>query len=136
MGRPRQIPIDDVLRLRRAGRTAPEIAAELSCSRDAVLNILHANGIRGRNRTIAVERQQLLELWDTPRTLIEIGAELGCSSTTVLRLQKQHGLPKRECVRPDPDDVSPEEDAASADSLAFSPWVAARIKELRLGMPA
>lgn len=136
MGRPRRVSVEDVLRLRQAGRTAPQIAGELACSRDRVLEILHENGIRGRNRSFAVEKQQLLELWDTPRTLGEIGAQLGCSTTTVLRLQKQHALPRRECVRPPPDEaVSPEEDAASADSLAFSPWVAARIKELRLGMP-
>ena len=83
-----------------------------------------------------VDRQQLLDLWQTPRTLIEIGVELGCSSTTVYRLKQQHQLPPRE-RRPPPDvAISPEEEAASADSLQFSPWVAARIRELRLGMPA
>lgn len=128
---------DDVVRLRQAGFTIREIAEDLQCCVRSVERTLQSRGISaGRRDRVEVTRQQMLELWATPKTLVEIGAELGCSSTTVLRLQKAHDLPRRECVRPDPDEeVTPEEDAASADSLALSPWVQARIKELRLGLP-
>lgn len=137
MARTRELRIEDVVRLRQDGQTVRQIATAMACGVNMVREILKSKGLDGNGRAITVERQQLLELWSTPRTLIEIGAELGCSSTTVLRLQKEHALPRRDCVRPPLDeDVSPEEDAASADSLALSPWVAARIKELRLGMPA
>lgn len=136
-GRPREIDHDDVVRLRNAGFSIEEIAEEMACNDNHVREILRARGMGGLVRVVKVDRQRLLDLWNSPRTLIEIGAELGCSCTTVSRLQREHGLPRRTYFRPDMvDDVTPEEDAASADSLALSPWVQSRIKELRLGMPA
>lgn len=136
MPRPREVSVDDVVRLRNAGFTVPEIADDLDCSLSSVRNVLKDAGMTGSLGPVAVERQTLLDLWSSDKSLSEVGAELGCSVTTVLRLGRKHALPSRTAFNADPDDfVSPEEDAASAESLRLSPWVAARIKELGLGMP-
>ena len=128
-------PAEDVVRMRRAGFTVPEIAADLGCRQEAVRQALRASGHGELCGQVVIEHQRLLELWTSRKTLGEIGAELCCSSQTVLRLGKTHGLQTRTEMMADPDlEVTPEEDAASADSLALSPWVQARIKELRLGM--
>ena len=132
----RDAPVADVVRMRRAGFTVPEIAADLGCRQEAVRAALRDSGLGGLCGQVVVEHQRLLELWTSSKTLSEIGVELCCSSQTVLRLGRSHGLQTRTEMAADPDlDVSPEEDAASADSLALSPWVQARIRELGLGTP-
>lgn len=130
------MPFDDVIRLRNAGFTIAEIADDLDCSLTSVRLILKRANMTGGCGPITIERQHLLELWQSQKTLSEIAAELECAPVTVLRLARRHDLPKRMAFAVDVDDVTPEEDAASAESLRLSPWVQKRIDELQIGMPA
>lgn len=135
-GRPKMVCDADVIRLRNAGFTEREIADDLVCSVTTVQKVLRDAGMTGGCGSVTVERQRLLELWDSDKTLNQIGAELECSPQTVLRLVRRHQLPPRPAFVVEHNEaVSPDDDAASADSLRLSPWVQARIEELRLGMP-
>ena len=91
-------------------------------------------------RFYTVDVPKLFRLWnDSDYTRSEIARELGLTDKQLQSSASRHGLgPRGACHRAFSmeDAESPEDDAASAESLAFSPWVAARIKELRLGMPA
>lgn len=136
-GRPKMVCDADVIRLRNAGFTEHEIADNLQCSRITVQRILKKSGLTGGSGCVTVERQRLIELWESDRTLHEIGAELNCAPQTVLRLGRRHQLPARPAFVVEQNEaVSPDEEAASAESLRLSPWVQARIDELGLGMPA
>lgn len=128
---------DLIVAMRKSGTCLAEIAEIVGCSERSVSAVLVANGMLKWKRRITCDRDHLLDMWQRGLTLIQIGIELGCSSATVVELAKEMNMPRRPGQRVDPDgDVSPEEDAASADSLALSPYVQARIKELGLGMPA
>lgn len=87
-----------------------------------------------------VDVPKLFRLWnDSDYTRVEIARELGLRERQLQDVAARYGLgPRGACHRAFSmeDAESPEEDAASGQSLALSPWVAARIKELRLGMPA
>lgn len=91
----------------------------------------------GSKYTVDVPR--LFQLWHDPTyTRVEIARDLGLTDKQLQSSASRHGLgPRGACHRAFSmeDASSPEEEAASAESLDFSPWVAARIKELRLGMP-
>lgn len=85
-----------------------------------------------------VDVPRLFALWnDKGYTRAEIARELGLTDKQLQSSSERYGLKARGCCRRSfsVDDATPEEDAASGDSLALSPWVQARIKELRLGMP-
>lgn len=87
---------------------------------------------------IIIDVQRLFALWhDKQLTRAEVARGLGISDKTLCAMADRYGLTDRApTYRCDSAiDVSPEDEAASADSLAFSPYVAARIKELRLGIP-
>lgn len=86
-----------------------------------------------------VDVPRLFALWnDHNYTRVEIARELGLRERQLQDVAARYGLgPRGACHRAFSmeDAESPEEEEASADSLAFSPWVAARIRELKLGMP-
>lgn len=90
--------------------------------------------------TYTVDSQRLVALWnDENYTRAEIARALGLRERQLQDVAERHGLgPRGACHRAFSmeDAESPEEEAASSASLEFSPFVAARIKELRLGMPA
>lgn len=93
-----------------------------------------------RGRFYKVDVPRLFALWnDNEYTRVEIARELGLTEKQLQSSATRHGLGPRGCCHRafsmQDGAESPEEEAASSESLAFSPWVAARIKELRLGMP-
>lgn len=86
-----------------------------------------------------VDVPRLFALWnDRACTRVEIARELGLTETQLRAAAQRHGLgPRGRCHRAFSmlDDANPEHDTAE-DSLAFSPWVAQRIKELQIGLHA
>lgn len=91
----------------------------------------------GSKYTVDVTR--LVELWhDTDYTRAEIARELGLTDKQLESSASRNGLGRRGCCHRafSMEEPPTDEDEASAAGLAFSPWVAARIKELGLGMPA
>lgn len=91
------------------------------------------------SRFYTVDVPKLFRLWnDSDYTRAEIARELGLTDKQLQSSASRHGLGPRGCCHRAfsmEDAATPEEEAASADSLALSPYVQARIKELRLGMP-
>lgn len=91
-------------------------------------------------RKANVDVPRLFALWaDREYTRVEIARALRLTEKQLQTASGKHGLgPRGACHRAFSmeDATSPEEEAASADSLALSPWVAARIQELRIGYPA
>lgn len=88
----------------------------------------------------SVDVPRLFALWnDKSYTRVEIARELGLRERQLQDVAARYGLRARgPCKRAFSleDGESPAEDAASGDSLALSPWVQARIKELGLGVMA
>jgi len=88
---------------------------------------------RGKNK-IEVDVPTMFKLWndDTLRTE-EVAMQLGISTNTLRKIGRRHGLLHR--VSPMVNDVhgapSDAEDMLSRDSLALSPWVAARAEMFR-----
>jgi hypothetical protein len=88
---------------------------------------------RGRNK-IEVDVPLMFKLWndDTLRTE-DVALRLGISTNTLRKLGRRHGLVHR--VSPMVNEVhgapSDAEDMLSRDSLALSPWVAARAAMFR-----
>lgn len=84
-----------------------------------------------------VDIAELRLLWCAGWSVRDLAAKYGVSETLIYSLKVRHRLLKRD--RPDmsePPAPSPEDAAASEDSLRLSPWVQARIDELRIGLPA
>lgn len=80
----------------------------------------------------------LYRLWNNHAMRPEdVAKELGISTSFLRRLAVRHRLPPRPVWRDRSDNDAPSqaEELLSQDSLRLSPWVQARIKELRLGMP-
>lgn len=87
-----------------------------------------------------VDVPKLIALWnDKNYTRVEIARELGLRERQLQDAATRHGLrargPCRRAFSLD-DGETPSEDATSGDSLALSPWVQARIKELGIGASA
>jgi len=88
---------------------------------------------RGKNK-IEVDVPLMFKLWndDTLRTE-DVAMQLGISTNTLRKIGRRHGLLHR--VSPMVNDVhgapSDAEDLLSRDSLALSPWVAARAEMFR-----
>jgi hypothetical protein len=91
------------------------------------------------SRLKSVSVPTLFRLWsDNDLTVTEVARELGIDVHYLYTLADRHKLPQRKRVsRCDTFDAvnTPEEEEASANSLALSPYVQRRIIELRLGMP-
>lgn len=88
------------------------------------------------------ELPTLYQLWndDTLRT-IDVAHRLGVTQPSLYAIADRHKLgPRRgppvdpRCGSQEPPPPSEEDDIASGESLRFAPWVAARIKELGLGV--
>jgi len=88
---------------------------------------------RGKNK-IEVDVSMMFKLWndDTLRTE-DVAMQLGISTNTLRKIGRRHGLLHR--VSPMVNEVhgapSDAEDLLSRDSLALSPWVAARAEMFR-----
>lgn len=77
----------------------------------------------------------LFAMWAEGRTKAEIAVRFKVSTSTVYSWAQRYQLPRRRIdyvpVSQEPPPPSPEDDAASMDSLALSPWVEARARECR-----
>jgi hypothetical protein len=71
--------------------------------------------------------------WLAGESVSSLAGRVGIGITTIRNLATSGKLPCRASQRDDePEPPSPEEDAASGDSLTLSPWVQSRIRELRI----
>lgn len=77
----------------------------------------------------------LFAMWAEGRTKAEIAVRFKVSTSTIYSWAQRYQLPRRKIdfvpVSQEPPAPSPEDDAASMDSLALSPWVEARARECR-----
>lgn len=131
---------DEVRHLREQKMTAQDIATRLGVSKQRVLMVIRKLGLlRSVTREKPVDVPKLFATWnDTRLTMSEVARELGITTGYLYRLADRYGLEERQHVmRTDSmeDAESPEDEAASRDSLALAPGVQRRIKELGLGMP-
>lgn len=133
MPRNLSITYDEIRLLRKAGVCDAIIAKRAGCSTRTIRRVA-AEISAPAVRRFAVSRDWLIDLWNSDKTLTQIAREIGCSTQTVLRLGKEHELPLRSKMHKSaPLHVfDANEEAASAESLRLSPWVQARIEELRL----
>jgi hypothetical protein len=79
-----------------------------------------------------IDIDELRRLWESDWTAQDLAAKYCCTESHIYRLRLKYGLRDRDrpqCVEPPP--PSPEDAAASHDSLALSPWVAARAEQFR-----
>ena len=90
-----------------------------------------------RRKAYTVDFPRLLKLWHDPSvTRTEVARELSLTRKQLDDAAAQCGLQARGfCQRVHSFEEPNETDQASEDSLALSPWVVQRIRELRLGMP-
>ncbi len=71
-------------------------------------------------------------LWaDHSLTVPQIAEKLGVTIGYLKRYAAEHHMPKREPRRPEACEAEPLDDEPAGDSLALSPWVEARVAELR-----
>ena len=83
-----------------------------------------------------VDEDRLRELWENEDwTQADIARDLGLTRRQLEDAVKRHGLgPRGRCHRAFSMDGGDDEPAT--ESLSLSPWVAERIRELRIGMPS
>lgn len=82
-----------------------------------------------------IDVDEMRRLWSAGVSATDIADRYGITRKRVWRISERHEFPSRELPHAiEPAAPSPEDEAASGDSLRFSPWVAARIKELGLGV--
>jgi hypothetical protein len=80
-----------------------------------------------------IDMDGLASGWLAGESVSVLAGRYGLGMTTIRNLASRGRLPWRESLRDDePEAPSPEEDAASGDSLTLSPWVQSRIRELRI----
>lgn len=71
--------------------------------------------------------------WLAGESVSSLAGRVGIGITTIRSMRAAGKLPWRASQRDaEPEPPSPEDAAASEDSLRLSPWVQARIRELRL----
>ena len=84
-----------------------------------------------RNHTRA-DLVLLHQLWAEGVTTAEIAERFGVAMSTVTKWAQRYKLPRRTRHPADePEAPTPEDDAASLDGLALSPWVEERAREVR-----
>ena len=135
------IDYDEVRRLRAMEMPSHEIGRRLGTSEYVIAKIVRKLGLpalTNRTRQHRVDVPTLFATWNDSRlTVTEVAGKLGIPTGYLYKLARRHGLPEREHQHRSGSmlDGTPEDDAASSASLAFSPFVARRIEELGLGMP-
>ena len=83
-----------------------------------------------------VDVPKLFALWhDKSLTRTEVARAVGLTDKQLCSVAARHALGRRGPTPRNESFVEGEPLDDESESLAFSPWVAARIKELRLGMP-
>lgn len=133
------IDYDEVRRLREQNMPCREVARRMGVSQNVMSGIIRKLGLpRVVPRERPIDVPKLFATWNNPRlTVAEVARELGILPGYLYTLAERYGLPEREHQRRAyvEDAATPEEDAASRDSLALAPGVQRRIEELGLGMP-
>jgi hypothetical protein len=80
--------------------------------------------------TQPIDIRELRELWDDGWSAADLAERYNVTRRHIHWQAEKHKFPKR--GRQDYQEPTPEDAAASEDSLALSPWVRARIAELGL----
>lgn len=79
-----------------------------------------------------IDIDELRRLWEAGWLVQDIAAKLNVQPTYIWWLRKKYGIRDRDRSQStEPPAPSPEDDAASLDSLALSPWVAERAAPYR-----
>jgi hypothetical protein len=79
-----------------------------------------------------IDIDELRRLWEAGWLVEDLADKFRCTPTYVYWLRKKYGLPDRHPAHmKEPPPPSPEDAAASLDSLALSPWVAQRAEMFR-----
>lgn len=79
-----------------------------------------------------VDIEELRVLWDADWSTEDLAVKFRCTQSMIYTLAAKYGFRKREGLRSsEPSPPSQEDADASLDSLALSPWVAARAAEFR-----
>lgn len=79
-----------------------------------------------------IDINELRQLWDAEWRVPDLAARFGCTESMIYTLSQKHRFSSREGLKSsEPPPPSDEDAAASADSLALSPWVAERAAEFR-----
>ena len=79
-----------------------------------------------------IDIDELKQLWDAGWLVEDIAKRYGCTDSYIYWLRKKYGISDRSRQQSTEPPAPSQEDAdASLDSLALSPWVAARAAEFR-----
>jgi hypothetical protein len=79
-----------------------------------------------------IDLDELRLLYESGWRVQDLAAKYQCTQTYIYWLRKKYGLPDRHPAHmQEPPPPSPEDAAASQDSLALSPWVAQRAEMFR-----
>lgn len=79
-----------------------------------------------------IDLNELRQLWEAGWLVEDLAAKYRCTQSMIYWLRKKYGIRDRDRSQStEPPPPSEEDDAASADSLALSPWVAERAAEFR-----
>lgn len=79
-----------------------------------------------------IDLEELRQLWESGWLVHDLAKRYGCTDTYIYWLRKKYGIANRsrsQSMEPPPPSVA--DDLLSRDSLALSPWVEARAKEVR-----
>ena len=79
-----------------------------------------------------IDIDELRQLWGDGWLVDDLAKRYGCTKSMIYWLRKKYRIRDREKWQSlEPPPPSPEDAAASLDSLALSPWVEARARECR-----
>lgn len=79
-----------------------------------------------------IDIEELRRLWEAGWLVEDLAARFRCTNTMIYWLRKKYGIRDRDRSQStEPPPPSPEDARISRDSLALSPWVEARVKEMR-----
>jgi hypothetical protein len=79
-----------------------------------------------------IDLTEFRQLWEAGWLAEDLAARYRCTKTYVYWLRNKYGIPDRDMLKSaEPPPPSLEDARISRDSLALSPWVEARVKEMR-----
>lgn len=79
-----------------------------------------------------IDIEELRQLWEAGWLVQDLAARFRCTHTMIYWLRRKYGIRDRDRLQStEPPPPSPEDARVSRDSLALSPWVEARVKEMR-----
>jgi len=79
-----------------------------------------------------IDLNELKQLWEAGWLVNDLAKRYGCTKTYIYWLRKKYDIADRDRSQStEPGPPSPEDAQLSRDSLALSPWVEARAREVR-----